>query len=162
MIFVNTKRMADTLAATLSANGFESRAISGDVAQKKRQSMLRSFQEGQLPILIGTDVASRGLHIPAVSHVFNFDLPQDPEDYVHRIGRTARAGASGEAISFGCEDYVINLPAIEEYIGAKIPTENIDRSQLSEITPPKRKKRSGKPPPNRRRRRKKSKPSSAS
>ncbi len=160
MIFVNTKRMADTLASTLSANGFQSCAISGDVAQKKRQSMLKSFQEGKLPILIGTDVASRGLHIPAVSHVFNFDLPQDPEDYVHRIGRTARAGASGEAISFGCEDYVINLPAIEEYIGAKIQTENIDRAQLPEITRPPRRKPKKKPPTNRRRGRRKPAPKS--
>ena len=141
MIFINTKRMAEELERTLTANGFESRAISGDVAQNKRQQMLKAFQEGKLPILIGTDVASRGLHIPSVSHVFNYDLPNDPEDYVHRIGRTARAGASGDAISFGCEDYVVNLPAIEEYIGNKIPTEPMDRALLAEIErPPKRKR----------------------
>ena len=72
-------------------------------------------------MLIATDVASRGLHIPDVSHVFNYDLPQDAADYVHRIGRTARAGAEGDAISFGCEDYAISLPDIEAYIGHKIP-----------------------------------------
>lgn len=161
MIFVNTKRTAENLERTLEANGFSSRAISGDVAQKKRQRMLKSFQEGELPILIGTDVASRGLHIPSVSHVFNFDLPQDPEDYVHRIGRTARAGASGDAISFGCEDYVVNLPAIESYIGTKIPNEPMERSLLADVIPAQKKRRSKSGRPNgsngkpRRRRRKK-------
>jgi len=72
-------------------------------------------------VLIATDVASRGLHIPDVSHVFNFDLPQDAADYVHRIGRTARAGAEGDAISFACEDTAVSLPDIESYIGHKIP-----------------------------------------
>jgi len=81
-------------------------------------------------------VAARGLHIPAVSHVINFDLPQDPEDYVHRIGRTARAGASGTAISFACEEYVFSLPEIEAYIGHKIPVESIDADLLVEPKPP--------------------------
>jgi ATP-dependent RNA helicase RhlB len=84
-------------------------------------------------VLIGTDVASRGLHVPDVSHVFNYDLPQEVEDYVHRIGRTARAGASGDAISFGCEDYVTSLPDIETYIGHKIPVAAIDRVALEEF-----------------------------
>jgi ATP-dependent RNA helicase RhlB len=92
--------------------------------------MFGRFLAGTLPILIGTDVASRGLHVPDVSHVFNYDLPQDAEDYVHRIGRTARAGASGDAISFGCEDYAISLPDIEAYIGKKIPVVDIDRDEL--------------------------------
>ena len=104
----------------LKANGFNAEAISGDVPQNKRLRMIRDFHSGELAILIGTDVASRGLHIPDVSHVFNYDLPQDPEDYVHRIGRTARAGAEGDAISLGCEDYVQSLPDIEDYIGRKI------------------------------------------
>ena len=78
-------------------------------------------------MLIGTDVASRGLHIPDVSHVFNYDLPQDPEDYVHRIGRTARAGAAGDAISLGCEDYAISLPDIEDYIGRAHPARGAHR-----------------------------------
>jgi len=108
MIFVNRRYAADDLATLLRANGFNAEAISGDVPQKKRLKMLRDFHAGELAILIGTDVASRGLHIPDVSHVFNYDLPQDPEDYVHRIGRTARAGAEGDAISFGCEDYVVS------------------------------------------------------
>ena len=121
MVFVNTKRTAERLEATLKANGFEAQALSGDVPQNKRLRFLRDFHEGKLAVLIATDVASRGLHIPDVSHVFNFDLPQDAPDYVHRIGRTARAGAEGDAISFACEEYAVSLPEIEEYVGHKIP-----------------------------------------
>jgi ATP-dependent RNA helicase RhlB len=121
MVFVNTKRMAERLEAILKANGFQAQALSGDVPQNKRLRFLRDFHEGKLAVLIATDVASRGLHIPDVSHVFNFDLPQDAADYVHRIGRTARAGAEGDAISFACEEYAVSLPDIESYIGHKIP-----------------------------------------
>ncbi|HTD31748.1 MAG TPA: helicase-related protein, partial [Steroidobacteraceae bacterium] len=121
MVFVNTKRTAERLEATLKANGFSAQALSGDVPQNKRLRFLRDFHEGKLAVLIATDVASRGLHIPDVSHVFNFDLPQDPPDYVHRIGRTARAGAEGDAISFACEEYAVALPDIETYVGHKIP-----------------------------------------
>ncbi len=98
--------------------------------QRKRLRMLKDFQAGELDVLIGTDVASRGLHVPGVSHVFNYDLPQDPEDYVHRIGRTARAGAAGDAISFGCEAYAISLPEIEAFIGRKIPVATFDHNAL--------------------------------
>jgi ATP-dependent RNA helicase RhlB len=108
--------------------------------------MLRDFHSGELAVLIGTDVASRGLHIPDVSHVFNYDLPQDPEDYVHRIGRTARAGAEGDAISFGCEDYVQSLPDIEDYIGRRIPVAQVDESQLPEVVLPRRERRRHGPP----------------
>ncbi len=121
MVFVNTKRMAERLESILRANGFEAQALSGDVPQNKRLRFLRDFHDGKLAVLIATDVASRGLHIPDVSHVFNFDLPQDAADYVHRIGRTARAGAEGDAISFACEDTAVSLPEIESYIGHKIP-----------------------------------------
>ena len=133
MIFVNTRREADRLQRYLEANGINARAISGDVPQPKRLRMLREFQSGDLPVLIGTDVASRGLHIPDVTHVINYDLPQDAEDYVHRIGRTARAGASGDAISFGCEQYVFSLPEIEDYIGHKIPIEAVPPELVVEI-----------------------------
>jgi ATP-dependent RNA helicase RhlB len=122
MIFVNTKRMAEKLESILAANGFHAQALSGDVPQKKRLKFLRDFHNGDLAVLIATDVASRGLHIPDVSHVFNFDLPQDSADYVHRIGRTARAGAEGDAISFACEEFAVSLPEIEDYIGHKIPS----------------------------------------
>jgi len=121
LVFVNTKRSAERLESVLRANGFHAQALSGDVPQAKRLRFLRNFHDGELAVLIATDVASRGLHIPDVSHVFNFDLPQDPADYVHRIGRTARAGAEGDAISFACEEYAVALPEIEEYLGHKIP-----------------------------------------
>jgi ATP-dependent RNA helicase RhlB len=121
LVFVNTRRAAERLEAVLRANGFHAQALSGDVPQNKRLRFLRDFHEGRLAVLIATDVASRGLHIPDVSHVFNFDLPQDPADYVHRIGRTARAGAEGDAISFACEEYAVSLPDIESFLGHKIP-----------------------------------------
>jgi len=135
MVFVNTKRCAEDLERTLRGNGINAEAISGDVPQRKRLRMLKDFHDGTLAVLIGTDVASRGLHVPAVSHVFNYDLPQDPEDYVHRIGRTARAGAEGDAISFGCEEYAISIPDIEAYIGRKLPVMPIPREMLAELGP---------------------------
>jgi len=131
MVFVNTKRMAERLEAILKVNGFQAQALSGDVPQNKRLRFLRDFHEGKLAVLIATDVASRGLHIPDVSHVFNFDLPQDAPDYVHRIGRTARAGAEGDAISFACEDTAVSLPDIENYIGHKIPFSPISPELLA-------------------------------
>jgi len=136
MVFVNTRRAADELERVLKANGFHAEALSGDVPQRKRLRMLRDFHAGNLAILIATDVASRGLHVPDVSHIFNFDLPQDAEDYVHRIGRTARAGAEGDAISFGCEEYVVSLPDIESFIGHKIPVETITPEKLVKTLPP--------------------------
>ncbi|MEM8816688.1 MAG: DEAD/DEAH box helicase [Pseudomonadota bacterium] len=141
MVFVNMKREAERVEAHLLANGVNASAISGDVPQKKRLRMLMDFQTGKLPVLIGTDVASRGLHIPDVQYVINYDLPQDAEDYVHRIGRTARAGASGNAISFGCESYAMSLPDIEDYIGHKIPVSSYTQDQLPKINRPKRKPR---------------------
>ncbi|MEN7343974.1 MAG: DEAD/DEAH box helicase [Pseudomonadota bacterium] len=141
MVFVNTKREAERLEDTLNANGIVAQAISGDVPQKKRLRMLGAFQSGELNVLIGTDVASRGLHIDDVTHVFNYDLPQDREDYVHRIGRTARAGASGVAVSFGCEQYVMSLPDIEDYIGFRIPVAIFDHQGLPEIERPPRRPR---------------------
>jgi len=136
MVFVNTKRIAEVLERTLTANGFVAQALSGDVPQTKRLKMMTDFHNGEIAVLIATDVASRGLHIPDVSHVFNFDLPNDAEDYVHRIGRTARAGAEGDAISFGCEEYAISLPDIERYIGHQIPRAAIDAVDLAAVTAP--------------------------
>jgi ATP-dependent RNA helicase RhlB len=131
MIFVNTKRVAERLESTLRANGLHAQALSGDVPQNKRLKFLRDFHNGDLAVLIATDVASRGLHIPDVSHVFNFDLPQDAPDYVHRIGRTARAGTDGDAISFACEEYAVSLPEIEAYLGHKIPSAPIPPELLA-------------------------------
>jgi ATP-dependent RNA helicase RhlB len=126
MIFVNTKRETEFLCDRLNANDFPCKVISGDVDQKRRLRILDDFKEGKLPILIATDVASRGLHIDGVSHVINYDLPQDAEDYVHRIGRTARAGAEGKAISLADENGAFHLEAIEEYSKQRIPVEWAD------------------------------------
>ena len=141
IVFVNTKRSAERIWAYLEGNDFKAAVLSGDVPQTKRQSLLRQFQEGKLPILVATDVAARGLHIPDVSHVFNYDLPQDAEDYVHRIGRTARIGKDGDAVSFACEDFVYSLSEIEAYIGHKIPVEPVPDGYIQKLKPPVRIKR---------------------
>jgi ATP-dependent RNA helicase RhlB len=133
MVFTNTRAAADRVERTLNANGFHSAAISGRVPQKRRQTLLKRFFDGEMPILVATDVAARGLHIPDVSHVINFDLPQDAPDYVHRIGRTARLGAKGEAISFACENYAFHLPEIEEFIGYVIPVEQASAEDMPEL-----------------------------
>jgi len=107
---------------------------------------LGQFKENHFSVLIATDIAARGLHIADVSHIFNFDLSQDPEEYVHRIGRTARLGASGVAISFACEEYVYHLPEIEDYIGEKLRVCAITNEMTPELKHPPRKrpqKRSG-------------------
>ncbi len=139
IVFVNTKRTADRVWGFLEGNGFKTAILSGDVPQKKRMSLLKEFQSGNLPVLVATDVAARGLHIPDVSHVINYDLPEDAEDYVHRIGRTARAGASGDAISFACETYSFSLPEIEAYIGHRIEMQPVSGDLLAEIDPKSRK-----------------------
>lgn len=141
IVFVNTRRAADQVEASLLANEIECGTLSGDVRQSKRQSILRRFTQGELPILIATDVAARGLHIDDVTHVFNFDLPQQAEDYVHRIGRTARAGTRGEALSFACEEYAFSLPEIIQYIGHPIDTESITSELLPELVQAKRLRR---------------------
>ncbi len=141
MVFTNTRAAADKVGRTLNANGISAAVISGRVRQEKRQKLLKSFHDGDVPVLVATDVAARGLHIPDVTHIFNFDLPQDAPDYVHRIGRTARLGAKGAAISFACEDYAFHLPEIEEFIGYSIATESASPDMMPEITippPPKR------------------------
>ncbi|MHB8446627.1 MAG: DEAD/DEAH box helicase [Rudaea sp.] len=141
MVFVNMKIAAEKVARRLEKHGFRVGMLSGDVPQKKRQSLLGKFQKGEIEILIATDVAARGLHIPDVSHVFNYDLPQDAEDYVHRIGRTARLGADGDAISFACDMYAQGLPDIEAYIGQKIPVARVEPELL--VTPPPRQRPAG-------------------
>ena len=142
IVFANTKRTCESIQDHLRANDVDSGMLSGDVPQKKRLRLLEKFVQGELPVLVATDVAARGLHIPAVSHVFNFDLPQDAEDYVHRIGRTARVGASGDAVSFACEEYVFSLMDIEEFIGGPLPTERVTEELLVEFKKPKASNRS--------------------
>ena len=136
IVFVNTKRVAEKVWSYLEGNQIHAAVLSGDVPQKKRQRLFNEFSTGGLKVLVATDLAARGLHIPDVSHVFNYDLPQNAEDYVHRIGRTARAGASGDAVSFACEDYVYSLVDIESYIGYQIPTDTITEVILKKISPP--------------------------
>ena len=136
LIFVNTKRAGEWLARRLTENGHAAKAITGDLEQRVRLRLVHDFRSGDLPILVATDVASRGLHIEDVSHVVNYDLPQDPENYVHRVGRTARAGASGKAISLACEEYVESLEGIEQLTGFKIPVEEAPDELFVRPVPP--------------------------
>src|SRR6185436_11710076 len=147
LVFTNMRRSAERIERTLVANGFAAAAITGDVDQRRRLRILQEFKDGTLPILVATDVASRGLHIDGVTHVVNYDLPLDPEDYVHRVGRTARAGASGKAVSLACEDYVQGLEAIEEFIGFKLPHDFPDDAMLAEhvVHPPRPRHREERP-----------------
>ena len=142
IIFANTKHATIRIWEYLQGNGFPAALISGDIPQNKRESLLNKFHQGEFATLVATDVASRGLHIPDVTHVFNFDLPELGEDYVHRIGRTARVGNSGHAISFACEDYAMNLIDIEAFTRRSIPTMAISNDLLSELSPPIRMKKS--------------------
>ncbi|MDT0628743.1 ATP-dependent RNA helicase RhlB [Alteromonas sp. W364] len=138
IVFANTKFGCETVSAWLQADNHRVGMLSGDVPQKKRLSILEDFTSGAIDILVATDVAARGLHIDKVTHVFNYDLPDDAEDYVHRIGRTGRAGESGIAISFACEKYALNLPAIEMYIEHQIPVTDYNPNELLEdVEPPK-------------------------
>ncbi len=146
IIFANTKHVCEKIHAHLDADKVRVGLLTGDVAQNKRLKILDKFTKGELDVLVATDVAARGLHISSVTHVFNYDLPDDCEDYVHRIGRTGRAGASGHAISFACEDYVFNLPAIETYIEHALPVSKYDQDALiTDFPKPKPRPRRHKP-----------------
>ncbi|MGF1713597.1 ATP-dependent RNA helicase RhlB [Photobacterium chitinilyticum] len=135
IIFANTKHRCESIWAHLAADKHRVGLLTGDVPQKKRVRILEQFTQGEIDVLVATDVAARGLHIPQVTHVFNYDLPDDAEDYVHRIGRTGRAGESGHSISFACEQYAINLPAIETYIEHPIPLSKYDGEALLDDLP---------------------------
>ena len=121
IIFVNTKIGVEYLTKKLKGNGWPAEGITGDLHQRKRFKLMEKFKSGKLKILIATDVASRGIHVEDVSHVINYDLPQDAENYIHRIGRTARAGKKGKALSLACEKYVFHLEALEDILGYKLP-----------------------------------------
>jgi ATP-dependent RNA helicase RhlB len=138
LIFSNTKSGVTMIKERLTRNGFSAQALSGDIPQRKRLSILERFMKGEIRVLIGTDVASRGLHIEDVDCVVLYDLPQNPEDYVHRIGRTARAGKSGVAISLATEDDAYYLEPIEKLIGQKLPYRVAEESDLGEETEPRR------------------------
>ncbi len=131
LIFTNTKRMAEEVAKRLEINGFPTDYIIGDLPQKKRLKIIRTIKEGKNEILVATDVAARGLHIENLDLVVNYDLPEDPENYVHRIGRTARAGRKGHAISLACERFVYSLEPIESFIGMRIPTGSLSDDLLA-------------------------------
>ena len=145
LIFCNTKVEAEQLEWKLNHNGYNSGQISGDLHQKARIKVLEDFQKGDLYILIATDVASRGLHVDDITHVINYDLPQDAEDYVHRIGRTARAGKKGTAITLCCEDFAQHLERVEVYLKKKIPVAWAEEELYLKEKP-------GNPPPSKRRR----------
>lgn len=120
IVFANMKNEAKKLAERLKRNAIDCVLLSGDVAQNKRMTRLESFRAGKVKILVATDVAGRGIHIDGITFVVNYTLPYEPEDYVHRIGRTGRAGAAGKAVSFACEEGSFYLPEIEAYIGRKL------------------------------------------
>jgi ATP-dependent RNA helicase RhlB len=121
LIFVNTKVGVDWLTQKLQGNQWPADRITGDLPQRQRFRLMENFKKGKIKILVATDVASRGIHVEDISHVINYDIPQDAENYVHRIGRTARAGKTGRAISLACEDYVYHLEPLEDMLGYKIP-----------------------------------------
>jgi len=126
IIFGNRRDETRRLESALKGKGVKAALLSGEVPQHKRIKTLEQFKNGQIQILVATDVAGRGIHVDGVSHVFNYNLPEVAEDYVHRIGRTGRAGNKGTSISFACEDDAFLLPEIEKYIGMKLPCEYPD------------------------------------
>jgi ATP-dependent RNA helicase RhlB len=149
LIFCNTKAVSERLETKLKHNGYNAGQISGDLHQKARIRVLENFTAGDLDILIATDVASRGIHVDDITHVINFDLPQDPEDYVHRIGRTARAGKKGTAITLCCENYAAHLERVEEYIKHPIPVVWAEEELFLKGKPgvPPRRVKTKRPPP---------------
>ncbi len=120
IVFTNRRDSTHRLVKYLQKKNVVCEALAGDIPQRKRLSTLNRFKDGELKYLVATDVAGRGIHVDGVTHVINYELPEDPEDYVHRIGRTGRAGATGTSISFVSEDDAFNLPAIEQYLGMKV------------------------------------------
>ena len=120
MVFANRRDQTRNVHDYLRRKGVSCEMLSGEVPQRKRLTTLDRFKQGKVRVLVATDVAGRGIHVDDVSHVVNYDLPEDPEDYVHRIGRTGRAGATGISIRFVSEDDAFNLPAIEQFIGYSV------------------------------------------
>ncbi len=141
LVFVNRRDQTRRLSERLQRYKINCAILSGEVPQNKRIKTLENFRNGRVRVLVATDVAARGLHVEGISHVINFTLPTDPEDYVHRIGRTGRAGASGISVSFACEDDSFYIPAIEEYLGSSLVCEQPDEALLA-LSPPPRLKRS--------------------
>ena len=134
MVFANRRDLCRELVERLERDGVDAALLSGEVPQRKRTQTLDRFKEGKIRILVATDVAGRGIHIDGVGHVINYTLQEDAEDYVHRIGRTGRAGAVGTSISFACEDDSFLLPEIEAFIGRKLPCEQAPESLIVDVT----------------------------
>ncbi|MEY4064729.1 MAG: hypothetical protein RIR26_937, partial [Pseudomonadota bacterium] len=130
IIFTNTKVVAEWVGYKLACNGLAAEVLTGDLPQRKRMTLIKKIKEGKCNLLVATDVLSRGLHVANLSHVYNFDIPDDEESFIHRIGRTARAGATGHAVTLICEDYGYNMGAVEELLGFKIPLEKVPDSYL--------------------------------
>ena len=141
IIFVNRRDQTRNLEEKLYRHGFRTGLLTGEVPQKKRIRTLDQFKNGEIELLVATDVAGRGIHVDDISHVINYNLPEDPEDYVHRIGRTGRAGALGTSISLVCESDAFMLPAIENLLGEKLLCEQPEGPYLARIPAPIRKKR---------------------
>jgi ATP-dependent RNA helicase RhlB len=131
LIFTNMRHSAARLAKKLELNGFRARYLSGDLPQTQRLRIIDDFMAGKFPFLVATDLAARGLDIDDLEMVINYDLPEDIENYVHRIGRTARAGNTGQAISFACEKFGKHLEGIESFIRMKIPVETASADQFA-------------------------------
>ena len=133
IVFTNRRDQARNLADRLHRHGLAVGLLSGEISQPKRVRTLDEFKSGKIQVLVATDVAGRGLHIDDITHVVNFMLPEEAEDYVHRIGRTGRAGANGTSVSFACEDDSFILPEIEAKLGMKLPCEHPDESLLAPV-----------------------------
>ncbi len=130
LVFTRTKHGADRLARSLSSNGISADAIHANKSQNARTRTLDSFRRGSVKVLVATDLASRGIDVDGITHVFNYELPNEAETYVHRIGRTARAGASGKAVSLCAPEERTLLHAIEKLLGGRIPVENGNRERV--------------------------------
>ncbi len=135
IVFANRRDQARRLADNLHRNGVSVGLLSGEISQPKRVKTLEQFKNDDIQVLVATDVAGRGLHIDDITHVVNFNLPEEAEDYVHRIGRTGRAGSTGTSISFACEDDSFLLPQIEETIGMKLNCEHPPEALLEQAPP---------------------------
>ena len=135
LVFANRRDGTQRVADRLQDQGIKCELWSGSVPQKKRMRLLDDFRAGKVKVVVATDVAGRGIHVDGVTHVINYDFPYESENYVHRIGRTGRAGEKGTAISFACEDESFIIPEIEEYIGRSLPCKQPEEDLL--VEPPK-------------------------
>ncbi len=158
IIFCNRRDETHRVADMLNRYNVKCAVISGEVPQKKRMRTLENFRSGNVRVLVATDVAGRGLHIEGISHVINYTLPHDPENYVHRIGRTGRAGATGTSISFACEEDSFYIPEIEKFLGHNLPCTYPDDDWLKLPSKPAQNEKPGKKRPKRRRRKRKRRP----